>query len=141
VDAIAKRAPFGPGQGAHVQLVVAHGSGLRGNLQTTPVGGHSYLADAQPTTDDPGAEYGATAVWEGGAAPAVGGRGRTVRHQTGSATHGGPVDPDHMAGGVHPLPAGTALPVAPPLPVPVPVLPVPVDPAALGLPADLVAAK
>jgi hypothetical protein len=137
VDEIANNAPFGPGQGAHVQIVVAHGAGLLGGQQTTPAGGHSYLTDAQ-TTAGPDAEYGPTEVWEGGTYPQYGGRGRTVRHRTHSnMPRGAAADPDLMHGGVHPLPAGTALPVAPPLPVPAPVTPVPVAPVALGLPDDI----
>jgi hypothetical protein len=140
VDEIAKRAPFGPGEGAHVQLLVAHGSGLRPNLQTTPAGGHSYFVDAQPTVQG-AAEYGPTAVWEGGGYGPVS-RGRQVRHQTHSGTQrGAAADPDLMHGGVHALPPATALPVQAPLPLPAPVVPVPVSPADLDLSDDILAEK
>jgi len=122
------------------ELLVAHGSGLRPNLQTTPAGGHSYFVDAQPTVQG-AAEYGPTAVWEGGGYGPVS-RGRQVRHQTHSGTQrGAAADPDLMHGGVHALPPATALPVQAPLPLPAPVVPVPVSPADLDLSDDILAEK
>jgi hypothetical protein len=143
IQEIAARAPFGPGQGAHVQLVVAHGAGLKPGSMTTPVGGHSYLADADAGSAD--AEYGVGKVWQGGAYANSAYRGHTQPFIANPGTpHTDANDPDLMHGGVHPLPAGMALPVAPAPPAPtkpVPVIPIPVAPAELGLEDDLVASE